>query len=337
MKALGRTVSLLVVCAALAGSYLAYTFASHISRNFSVSITSGFNGRSTHMTTTTTSYDRSLKYLGVREPSSSYYSSVNAFSRAVGHKVNLVLFYTNWGHKFPLWFADEAHSHNAIPVVGITPGGVSLADIAAGKYDSYIIAFADAVHNYGHPVFMGFAHEMNGWWYRWGYKYTPPHVWVAAWRHIVTVFREQGAKNAKWIWTINRGGPKGSDGRPQVLNLLPSYWPGASYVDMVGIDGYYFRKGETFNRDFGSTIRKVRTITHKPIMLRETAIGQVDGQAATIPDLFKGISRYHLIGLIWYDVPQHQGIYHQDWRLEGHPAALEEFHKWVNKIWASGQ
>ena len=26
---------------------------------------------------------------------------------------------------------------------------------------------------------------------------------MAAWRHIVTVFRQQGADNVTWLWTVN--------------------------------------------------------------------------------------------------------------------------------------
>ena len=49
------------------------------------------------------------------------------------------------------------------------------------------------------------------------------------------------------------------------------------------------------------------------------------GQAAKIPGLFAGIRRDHLLGLIYFDVTQHRGLYHQDWRLDDHPAAVAAF------------
>ena len=55
----------------------------------------------------------------------------------------------------------------------------------------------------GRAVIIGFGHEMNGYWYSWGYRHTSPAVFVAAWRHIVTVFRQQGADNVTWLWTVN--------------------------------------------------------------------------------------------------------------------------------------
>ena len=44
---------------------------------------------------------------------------------------------------------------------------------------------------------------MNGYWYSWGYLHTSPAVFVAAWRHIVTLFRARGARNVTWMWTVN--------------------------------------------------------------------------------------------------------------------------------------
>ena len=44
---------------------------------------------------------------------------------------------------------------------------------------------------------------MNGTWYSWGYQHTSPAAFVAAWRHIVTVFRAVGAWNVTWLWTVN--------------------------------------------------------------------------------------------------------------------------------------
>ena len=84
-----------------------------------------------------------------------------------------------------------------------TRDGVSIAAIASGRYDGYLSAYAEAVRAYRHPVILSFGHEMNGTWYSWGYRHTSPAVFVAAWRHIVTLFRALGARNVTWLWTVN--------------------------------------------------------------------------------------------------------------------------------------
>ena len=91
-----------------------------------------------------------------------------------------------------------------------------------------------------------------------------PKTFVAAWRHIVTIFRGEGAKNVTWLWTINQDPPGTGPGR--------QWWPGAKYVTWVGIDGYYFRPSDTFGTVFGKTIQQVRAFTDKPILLSETAV-----------------------------------------------------------------
>lgn len=89
-------------------------------------------------------------------------------------------------------------------------------------------------------------------------------------------------------------------------------------------DPLYFSQ-ESYFGNYRPTIRAVRRFAHRPILVSETAVGQVAGQAAKIPGLFSLIRAFRLLGFVWFDVAQHAGPYHQDWRLEGHPAAVAAF------------
>src|SRR5216683_777363 len=131
------------------------------------------------------------------------YSLVNRFGRKVGRAPNVVMYFSAWGDRFRTGFAEIARRHGAVPFVELEPYTVSMQSIAAGQQDAYLWSYARAVRRFGGPVLIGFAHEMNGFWYRWGYKHTPPQVFRSAWRHVVTVFRRAGAFNVKWIWVIN--------------------------------------------------------------------------------------------------------------------------------------
>ena len=59
----------------------------------------------------------------------------------------------------------------------------------------------------------------------------------------------------------------------------PPGGPARSYVNWVGIDGYYYRPSDTFANVFGQTINQVRQFTNKPVLLSETAVGPDAGQA----------------------------------------------------------
>jgi glycosyl hydrolase family 26 len=259
-------------------------------------------------------------YLGVAEAGETdSYQPVNAFAASVGRQPDIVLYYSSWHESFQARFAAEVHAHGGTPFVQIDPGQTSLAAIAAGRDDAYLRSYADQVSAYGHPVIIGFAAEMNGNWDPWGFQHTSPAVFVAAWRHIVTVFRQQYASNVIWLWTINvteaGTGP------------IQDWWPGAGYVTWVGIDGYYYNGSYTFDDSFLPTIAEVRIFTQRPIILSEIGIGQVAGQVAKIPDLFAGVRANHLLGFVWFDQAQAGDVYHQDWRLKNNSPGLAAFRR----------
>lgn len=257
-------------------------------------------------------------YLGVYEhetPRS--YQLVANFAAVAGRRPNLVGYYSGWKQRFSASFAETVRRRGAVTMLQMDPTGVSIAAIAADRYDSYLRSFADSVRDYGHAVVIGFGHEMNAPWYSWGYGHTSPSVFVAAWQHVVTVFRNQGADNVTWLWTINADTPS--------TGPIGSWWPGAGYVTWVGIDGYYYRPSDTFASVFGETIAQVRGIADKPVLLSETAVGPEAGQAQKIPGLFAGMRQSKTLGLVWFDIAQNDGLYHQDWRIENSEAAEAAF------------
>ena len=69
----------------------------------------------------------------------------------------------------------------------------------------------------------------------------------------------------------------------------------------------------------------MRAFTGKPVLLSETAVGPEAGRFVKIQDLFHGMAMYKTLGLVWFDIAQHKGIYHQDWRIEDNPAAEHSF------------
>jgi mannan endo-1,4-beta-mannosidase len=260
-----------------------------------------------------------MHYVGVFEPdTASNYLSPALFTSVAGRKPNLTVYYSGWGKPFPARFATAAARAGAVLLVHMEPWHQSLAAITAGDSDRYLHRFAAAARHYGGHVIISFAPEADGRWYPWGWQHAPAARWVAAWRHVVTVFRQAGAINVTWLWVMS------GDSRATGHHLR-RWWPGARYVDWVGVDGYYFKRANTFKSVIGNTVRTIRRFTRKPILLSEVGIGPRAGQAAKIPGLFTGIRRNHLLGLVYFDVNQHQGLYHQNWRLDDDPAAVAAF------------
>lgn len=255
-------------------------------------------------------------YLGAYTPTMpASTSGLTAFEAKTGTRPNVAVYYSGWLEPFQSRFAAELAGRGVVPLVQIDPEGIDLSSIVNGKYDSYLKTFAQSILTFGHPVIISFGHEMNGNWYSWGNGKTSPATFVAAWQHMVKAFRSWGADNVTWLWTINSvaGGP-GPAATPQ------AWWPGASYVDWVGIDGYFYYQTESFATLFGGTISVIRRLTRDPVLITETAIAPSAGRAAKIQELFAGARSAGLLGVVWFD---DRG--YRDWLIDSDPAALAAF------------
>ena len=127
----------------------------------------------------------SASYLGVfTKGMPDSYDGVTAFSSAIGTQPDVVMYYSGWYVPFPVSFATTAANNGAVPLVQVNPDHISVAAIAAGKYDGYLSAYAEAVRAYRHPVIMSFGHEMNGHWYLLGLR-----------QHIADGFRRRLASH----------------------------------------------------------------------------------------------------------------------------------------------
>jgi mannan endo-1,4-beta-mannosidase len=255
-------------------------------------------------------------YLGAFEPGvPPGYAPVAEFTQAAGRQPNLIGYYSGWAEQFDTSFADTMHQHGIIPFVQIDPTDASISAITAGIYDPYLRSYADSVRDFRHSVVIGFGHEMNAPWYKWGYGHVPPATFVAAWRHIVSLFHDEGADNVTWLWTVQAD--------QQGTGPIADWWPGSQYVTWVGIDGYYTQSSSTFASVFGKTIGQVRTFTSQPVLLSETAVGPNVNDLSQLHGLFKGMVAKKTLGLVWFDKDQNGSPAHQDWRIEDNSTAAQ--------------
>jgi hypothetical protein len=237
------------------------------------------------------------------------------FETRTGTRLDEVAYYSGWGEAFKTAFASAVYRMGATTMVQMEPRGVSMSSIADGSQDGYLISYANAVRRFGRPVVLAFGHEMNGDWYPWGFRHVTPGTFVAAWRHVVSIFRQQGADNVTWLWVVNVSvGTRGQVSDPAL------WWPGKSMVTWVGLDGYFYRRDQTFQGLFGAAITEVRRISRKPLLIAETGAGPPTGQAAKITEAFAGVKTAGLLGLVWFDAPGSR-----NWVIDSNPLALAAF------------
>jgi len=108
---------------------------------------------------------------------------------------------------------------------------------------------------------------MNGNWYPWCQQ---PAAYIAAWRHAWQVFRQEGATNVRWVWApdLLNGTPRG-----QWEQAVSTYWPGARYVNVVGVTlvAYAFQAAQPLSYRFGS-IDWLHQRYAKPVWLPEVKV-----------------------------------------------------------------
>jgi Glycosyl hydrolase family 26 len=210
----------------------------------------------------------------------------DAYAREVGRRPVILGSYKTWAISlidFPQ--LEAIWSRGAVPMVTWEPSGnrgkvYKLADIARGRYDNFVRASAQAAAAWGHPIFLRFAHEMNGAWYPWGRGVhdgtrNRPRDYKAAWRHLVGIFRAYGATNVKWVWAPNQN----FSGRFP----FRQYYPGDRWVDWVGIDGFNWStspRWQTFSELFASSYNALVSFTERPVIIAETGTWEHGGSKA---------------------------------------------------------
>ena len=242
-------------------------------------------------------------------------AQLSSLEQATGVTATAVSLYMSLGSKIDMSAVTAVCAQGALPVIEIDSDRLSLRDVADGSQDGALASYARELAAINYPVAIDFDHEFNGPWFDWGYKYQTATEFVAAWRHIVSVFRINGATQVKWVWNPNVNYNDTTALRP--------WYPGDAYVTLVGLDGYFTSPSSTFHSVFDPTLLQVRQFTSRPILIVETGANPSSKRPRAIASLFAGASNTPgIVGLIWFDYKKYAG---HDWYIDNDPAALAAF------------
>ncbi len=258
-----------------------------------------------------------------------------------------------------LWFQtsyfDNVRAHGAIPMLDwgsnaccglpAEQPAYKLMYIANGTYDGYLTTWAQQAKAWGHPFFLRFDWEMNGnWQFPWSSQLNgnTPALYIQAWRHVHDVFNKVGATNVTWVWAPNIS----------TWNTIPlaQLYPGSSYVDWVGLDGYnwYTKQGmpwESFSQIYSGDTKlisnskdsytEITTVAAgKPLMITEFASVEAgDGgakKAAWITNALGNsiINKYPKIkAIVWFNWDAGAGL---SWPVETSAPSMNAFRTAIN-------
>jgi hypothetical protein len=202
--------------------------------------------------------------------------------------------------------------------------GYSNLEIARGAQDRYILAFARGLARFRGIVYLRFAHEMNGYWYPWS---RGPRAYVYAWRRIVRIFGVAGARNVRFVWSVN---PNLYERQRSWRRGLGPYWPGSRYVDAVGSTMIDFGGAKSYPVDrFVPRLRWLHDRYRKPIVLTEVNTAYA-GRLGWLSDLRQALHTMPWVAAVaWSQLPS-RGKVHQtatgvvDWDVQTDPAGSAE-------------
>lgn len=257
-------------------------------------------------------------------------SLIKQFQSDSGRHLDVMNIYEDWSYSFAIlkYTVSAADSNGTETMISWYPHDNTVS-VASGKYDSFLTSFAAGVKAYGKPILLRPMWEMNGNWDAWdiGDSHINTNAtYIQAWQHIVNIFRAQDATNAQFIWSVNYSslGTGAS---------LTGAFPGDSYVDYVGIDGYNWGVDSaghptwySFDRLFSGAYATLSALTAKPLLITEMASSEEGGdKAAWISDAYQQLaaSKYaRIVGVFWFNENKER-----DWRIESSPTAQQAFYR----------
>jgi hypothetical protein len=232
---------------------------------------------------------------------------VKRFERLARKRIVWAYFSSNWfgGIRFPGRAVTAIARSGAIPFIRLMPrsdwteGRVdrryALGAIAGGRFDRALRRWARAAAATNIPLLVDFACEMNGDWFPWSGTWNGggartgygnprladgPERYRAAYRHLVRLFRVEGARNVTWVFHVD------ADSTPRApWNSMRAYYPGDDYVDWIGVSAYGAQSTSESWESLRAVLdraypRLVRISRGKPLMIAEFGIVENPAQGS---------------------------------------------------------
>lgn len=256
-------------------------------------------------------------------------------------KIAWAYFSQNWfnGITFPAEAVRIISQEHITPFIRLMPRSnedqfhpephFNLTAIINGDFDDDLRNWAGAARDENIPLLIDFAVEMNGNWFPWSGVFTGggtttaygdptypdgPEKYRDAYRHIISLFREEGANQITWFFHADiYSNPDEEWNQPKY------YYPGDNYIDWIGISLYGPQNpAENYWDTFSEILRErhasIQAISSaKPIALLEFGVTDhhpLGSKPAWLTDAFATIQHnpYLFFNAISY--------WHENWEEE---------------------
>lgn len=257
------------------------------------------------------------------------------YEESLDYKFEFFMTYMDFWQEFPQEVVDRAYSEGRVMMLTWQPKmnpeldktSVLIPGIVNGDYDAYIRDCARRMKAIGEPVFLRFGNEMNGnytLWCDWFYS-KDSELYIEAYRHIYRIVKQEKADNVLFVWNPHdRSYPNFKWNSPEL------YYPGAQFVDWVGLTGY--NGGTSYPNDTWRSFNYIyRSLYNeyllkypgKPFMITEFACNEAGGdKKAWINECMNSLKNYPNIRIaVWFDLAVDKWLY----PIDSTPGSKEAF------------
>jgi Glycosyl hydrolase family 26 len=203
---------------------------------------------------------------------------------------------------------DEVWKGHATPFANLTIPASS-ASIASGAWDAKINEWASHLEQFlnkggGRSLVLAPLQEMNGNWTSYG---CDPASFVNAYRRIVNIIRGRGINETRVRFAFAPNGWT-SPG----CGSINSYYPGNSYVDVIGISAYRWADGANVYSVMGGVVDQLAAgYPGKPIIIAQTAAWPSASKDQWIRDMMAWASSHpSVVAVVYFNLRKET-----DWRV----------------------
>ncbi|AFV02088.1 Carbohydrate binding family 11 [Dehalobacter sp. DCA] len=230
-------------------------------------------------------------------------------------------------------YTKEQEAINLLTIILVKNNGkqYSTVDINKGELDAYFTEIAKQLKNWqdGSEIWFQPLYEANGYWFGWNIgnsKINTNETYRNAYQRIVTIFRDNGATNVKFVYNVNY------QNNGEGASYMGAY-PGDNFVDYVSIDGYNWgtsqswSKWQTFRQTFDAAYTALTKGSNKPVIITEVASTEKGGSKADwITDMKKQIETGaypELKAVIWFN--DNGNSEEMDWTIDTSESSLAAY------------
>jgi hypothetical protein len=221
---------------------------------------------------------------------------------------------------------DQVWLGQATPFANLTIPA-SASSIASGAWDNKIHEWASHVEQYlniggGRSLVLAPLQEMNGNWTSYG---CDPANFINAYRRIVDILRGRGLNETKIRFAFAPNG-----WTTPGCGSIGDYYPGSSYVDVIGISAYRWDDGGSVHEVMGATVDQLSaSFPGKPIIIAQTAAWPSSTKDQWIRDMFSWAAAHpSVVAIVYFNLNHADVPKETDWRVWIPPS--------VNAGWRDG-